>query len=470
MSNETTKGKMVLREKGGDGLPVPNGEPAAYRELNCTKLGGKGDNHNKVYAGEWYPDTPGVKSGYGVSLFWWGALGADFGNYMTRRHTLSDFNAAIEKKMRDSGYTEQQFAKPIVEVVADEVDKSNNALAVTRPALHPQVIQITSKLFRAAGESVKQYLVEDIPLSRLPSLDQINRGRQLLVDAENAWTAYVAARGTRDENFRRETYNRIIEDYLSTIPMRVDRPIVPQRVQEKFATSLSDHYDHLNRLEAQLAGNKVQIKGQPQVADPQYDLGMRLTYIEHGDPLWKQIEAEVLSTAVTKDGRVAVQGRPLFKIDDIFAVNIAAERAAYNAYLETWNGRSDPDKLIGRLYHATWTANVRHIVGKSGLIINKVVANGSRFGRGIYFADMSARSWTYTGTSSNEFPRIMFVADVALGRMKDLPNDNQGLRSAPAGHDSVRGVKSHSNMDEFIVYSAQQQTLRLMLCLSPIRY
>lgn len=90
------------------------------------------------------------------------------------------------------------------------------------------------------------------------------------------------------------------------------------------------------------------------------------------------------------------------------------------------------------------------------------VSNGSRFGRGIYFADRSLRSMNYTG-SSRGIPKMMFLADVALGTPVEKTGDAGDRFQIPDGYDSVWGKQSYSGMDEFVIQRKEQQTIRFLI-------
>ena len=58
----------------------------------------------------------------------------------------------------------------------------------------------------------------------------------------------------------------------------------------------------------------------------------------------------------------------------------------------------------------------------------------------------------------------MFVADVALGKIKKYSDAQPHLNKAPAGYDSVQGEKGYSLYhNEFIIYDIKQHLLQYLI-------
>ena len=93
---------------------------------------------------------------------------------------------------------------------------------------------------------------------------------------------------------------------------------------------------------------------------------------------------------------------------------------------------------------------------------------GAMFGPGIYFASQSTKSSQYScsrfGGTTNRYPTaFMFLADVALGRIKKEEYTKYYLKP-PAGYHSVMGVKGKALLhDEYIIYREAQQRLRYII-------
>src|SRR5262249_44017065 len=123
------------------------------------------------------------------------------------------------------------------------------------------------------------------------------------------------------------------------------------------------------------------------------------------------------------------------RLRDIFEVKIPSERAAFEA-------NSAGTSLVLRLVHGTNNANVRHILHEkgqgSGLRLPRAMSHGWMFGPGIYVATVASKSRQYCQSKPGN-PRVLFLADVAVGRMYEASSSMSSTRQAPAGYDSVWG-------------------------------
>ncbi|XP_050672145.1 poly [ADP-ribose] polymerase-like isoform X2 [Leptidea sinapis] len=99
-----------------------------------------------------------------------------------------------------------------------------------------------------------------------------------------------------------------------------------------------------------------------------------------------------------------------FEVDEIFKVERHGELDRYSTY------KSFHNRML--LWHGSRLSNIAGIL-KKGLQIDppKVKRTGAMFGKGIYFADVVTKSAQYLNTSP-EFPTgILFLCEVALGKM-----------------------------------------------------
>jgi poly [ADP-ribose] polymerase 2/3/4 len=99
------------------------------------------------------------------------------------------------------------------------------------------------------------------------------------------------------------------------------------------------------------------------------------------------------------------------------------------------------------LWHGTGVEVVSAILG-SGLRI--MPHSGGRVGRGIYLANEHSKSACYT-RSAKQFA-CMFLCEAALGKVAEIFQDDQSLRQAPSGYDSVlaRGKQTPSSYTEML--------------------
>jgi hypothetical protein len=152
------------------------------------------------------------------------------------------------------------------------------------------------------------------------------------------------------------------------------------------------------------------------------------------------------------DGLAKEVKRSACKLERAFAIKIPHERERYSAEALRCMG-----KEVKTLYHGTYTHFV-HSILKSGLIILPAPVNGSRLGRGLYFAEDARRSLGYVTQGDN----LMFMASVIVGEEK-VDGGSTQYSAPPPGFDSVRGTMSYSGMDEIVVYREDRATLRYLV-------
>jgi predicted DNA-binding WGR domain protein len=177
----------------------------------------------------------------------------------------------------------------------------------------------------------------------------------------------------------------------------------------------------------------------------------------------KVVATELVSASTREQGYADIvdfmkQSYKDIRIQDIFWTHIPAERAAFEA--NTFGSEN-----IVPLLHGTHNRNVAHITLQNGLIIPKFAANGSRFGRGIYFSDSAKRSYQYVGGNHNN-PKVMFVANVAMGNPWESSGIDERMTEPKQGYHSTWGTGTRSNLgDEIIVYRTQQQSIYALVTL-----
>lgn len=383
-------------------MTTPVNEPVIRRKFVLTDLDG---NSNKEWMVEYWPS--------GDMTTTWGRVGHT--PQSKTKHVSGEWavNDLIREK-EDKGYREIKLLIP-----------QNIVTPTSAPAYTDQRVQMFVDLvFKEAGERISTYLA--VGINSL-SQQQITEGRKLL-DKIGKETSRAAI-------------EQLAQQYFTTIPTQLPSRIDRTEVVNSLIRDLAEQEDRLNQLEAGIAVYAQQQTGQnSQVTQ----LGVDLATMDKNSKSYTQIADYVLRTY---GGRLTIH--------DMFKVVIPGERQA-------WESETTGKHAVTSLFHGTRSANVRHIL-RTGLIIPHHAANGSRFGRGIYFADKSKRSYNYCGGNSRF--KIMFIADVALGTPKKLTGDDGRLTQAPAGYDSVWGVQSYSGMDEFIIYKPSQQTIRAVVVL-----
>ncbi len=384
-------------------------EPILYRKFQFTDLAG---NNNKWWEIKHFAD--------GTMTTTWGRVGTA-GQSKTFPHTSGGrVNEKIYEKL-DKGYVEVELHKPAQVQAAPAPGIA--------PTADPYVQGFVNYIMQEAGQHIKTYLAVGVDAL---SVNQLQKGRIMLTQIQ----AYGPVTGRVDQSLVQR-----VESYLNTIPTKLPARIDIHDVVMNFLNDLHEQEDRLNQLEAALAS--YQAASDPQQATVQTALGgVNISTLAQNSAAYATIADYI---ARTSGGRR--------KIHNIFGVEIPKERIAFDN--ETFGKHS-----VASLFHGTRNPNVHHIL-RSGLIIPGTAANGSRFGRGIYFANMAKRSLNYCGGNGNL--NVLFINDVALGTPAVMKGDDSSLRQAPNGYHSVWGKESYSGMDEFIVFKPSQQTIRAIV-------
>ena len=178
-------------------------------------------------------------------------------------------------------------------------------------------------------------------------------------------------------------------------------------------------------------------------------LGASLEVVDRDDPEYRRVARKVLET----------QSRHhhfRLKVGRLFRACLPDERTRFET-----EGRACGN--VQELFHGTKNCNMVGILARGLLIAPKnEPVTGYMFGKGVYFADQSRQSAQYSVRwASNQQPfGYLFLADVALGRVKQETGP-QYREEAPEGYHSVQGCKgTHLLHNEFIIYKTAQCTLR----------
>lgn len=399
-------------------------EPIIRRKFQYVDLE---DNSNKWWMIELWAD--------GKLRTTFGRVGYEAGQSEKAGMTEHDAERLIAQKQK-KGYTEVSLLQ-----VAQQ---PNTILPFAGPASN-----YVNDLLYEAGEAIKEYL--SISVNDL-SLDQIAKGRAILANFNQMWARVQPYNSTtfagRHNNM--PTYQKMggmfavtedqliakMEEYYRAIPTQLPHKIDAKQLMLEFGGKLQDEEDKLDQLEAAVKKAVPQIVNGVVTNNPLGETSLEL--LASNTPKWQFVQKYLKESSSSR-------------LMDVLLVKIPKERETYNI---SQVGKNN----VTNLWHGTNNKNGVHIL-RSGLIIPKYAANGSRFGRGIYFADKAKRSIGYTGYVRKAF-RMLFLCDVALGNPKKMSGDDSNLYKAPPGYDSVWGTNSWSGMDEFIVYSTAQQTIR----------
>ena len=425
--------------------PVPPARtPDCRRKFQLTEFG---QNHNKWWQVEMWDlggDTVHLRTT-------WGRVGAT-PQCKDRLCGGDEMERAIAEKTA-KGYRELDLHTPTSVTPAAS---ASPASAV--PAPPRKVVELLDVIFKEAGERIASYLATTVDAL---SQAQIRRGRDLLDQAADHY------RGWQRSGVRADfaTLVESVTAYYNTIPTQLPRNLRDAQVMEGvvrgFCRDFGEQETRLNQLEAALATYTPRAAAGTAAPSPYELLGARINLLPERDEEYARI--------VDFLGRTARHGYAI-RVRDVFAIAVPSERAAFD---QSTFGRD----MVLRLTHGTNNANVRHILHErgagSGLRLPRSYTNGWMFGPGIYFANIASKSAQYCRGRANH-PRMMFLADVAVGDMYLAPTDMGNTRAAPKGYHSVWGKAGHTKSwggalayDEFIVYRQEQQTLRYLVTWDP---
>lgn len=386
-------------------------EPTFRRKFQYTDLV---NNNNKFWEVKWFAQTGEMVVTFGRV----GAKGQTRSKIMSQSQVLNEIRSKLAK-----GYTEVEL-------------HTVKALVGASKQWNATVVSVVEDMLKAAGQHIQTYLNTTVEAL---SLKAIEKGRQIL----NVLTI-AHKNGAPYATLLKHT-----QDYYTTIPTKLAAKINPSAVVNELIATLSDNFDRLAQLEA--AVSQVQVQPNGAVWSALDGLASQLELLDPTTNEWLQLAAGINSTMV-HGYRVRVK--------NILKVTIEDERKKYEA-----NPYGKYNTKL--LYHGSGAQNFVHIL-KGGLKIMPSVANGSMFGRGLYFACQASKSTNYCSKapSGNGY---LLVAEVALGKQYVAP-DGYNYTKAPEGYHSVWGKQGQTGSwsgklqnHEYIVYHENQATIRYLV-------
>ena len=339
----------------------------------------------------------------------------------------------------------------------------------TKSSLHPAVQSVVRHWFG----SIEQFVTETLDSSRCAlgqlSLNQINKGRDLLLEARKLVSA-----GARDT----VELNSISSRYYSNIPMNFGfRKLDADSLRFDTDDKLDRAFDTLDTLENAKDVEKVLTK--KNAADEQYrSLKTEMEWLNPIDPQFRWIDTLFNKTRASNHS-----GLGRLRVSNVFRLTREREHEMYMGSVQNiskQNIKRDIPELIKNiwhhkptekreyeknynsanilpLFHGTRTENMIAIT-KSTLKFRKpgFTVSGAMFdkGSGIYLAK---------GSSNKGY---LFLSDVCLG--------NQKIASGAYSYDADNIKPNHSVWakgggiskilnDEFIVYTETQHWLKYIV-------
>jgi poly [ADP-ribose] polymerase len=460
--------------------------------LNFTDLM---KNSNKFYNLELIEDSSGSIYIYTV----YGRLGGteikEFRKYNSILHAEDEANKIIKSKIK-KGYVEiklvqaavgSDVAKSKVEITnlsEESAKKLGYKIEQPKSTLHPKVQDVVKNWFC----SIEQFVTTTLDTSKCVlgqlSLDQINKGRELLLEARK-----LVATASPDIN----ELNSISSKYYSNIPMNFGyKKLNLEQLRFDSNDKLDTAFDILDTLEG--AKDVEKVLTLKNAIDSQYNsLKTPMEYIDSSDPIFKWIETLFHKTRASNHSYLGKM-----KVTNVLKLDRSKEYETYIKYIDSlkskpgltlpdnykpiWKDRIKEDKVyeeliqnynILPLWHGTRTPNFPKILS-SRLMMRKpgFTVAGSMFDKNgaLYFANSSSKSSGYTDISGGIWSggkskkAYLFLSDVCLGK------STIATRAYPYTLDYIKPnnsvwAKAGQSLynDEFMVYTENQNWLRYVV-------
>jgi len=456
------------------------------------------NNNNKYYNLEVQVSKSGSARIYTVYGRVGGTSAKEYRVCSTQSQAEDESDKIIKSKTK-KGYVEVKLVKADV---GSEVGKSKVEVqsvsedtakklgfkieAAYTSSLHPAVQSVVKNWFG----SIEQFVINTLDTSKCAlgqlSLDQINKGRDLLLEARKLVVA-----GAKDI----QSLNDLSSKYYSNIPMNFGYKRLDINHLRFDTNDKLDHaFEVLDTLEGAKDASKLLSKGS--LIDDQYkSLKTEMEWVDPNSPTWKWVDTLFHKTRAPNHTFLGKM-----KVLNVFKLIRSAEYESYISMVEKmakkdnarqelpkllqpiWDQRLKEDKSYESLYdkvnilplfHGTRTPNFPKILG-SKLLMRKpgfTVAGAMYDKNGGIYTGFSSKAVNYSSASGSYWAGgsdnkgYLFVSDVALGKQKiangAYPYTLQGID--PNMSVWAKGGISGVINDEFIVYTEQQNWLRYIV-------
>ncbi|MCC6875865.1 MAG: WGR domain-containing protein [Sandaracinaceae bacterium] len=291
----------------------------------------------------------------------------------------------------------------------------------------------------------------ETPLGVL-TIGQIEKGEAILT------TAYQLFQQEKKPKSYADELSRLSGEFYTLIPHRIGR--TRAAIQEAVIDTLAEFEQKQETLQLMKDMLKVNGEGDNILFDSQIDqkykaLGCEVGWVEPGSGNFKELEDYVLRSQVKHKN---------VKVKNIYTLQRKAEREVYDASVGN-------ERL---LFHGSRIKNWVGILSR-GILLPKIVVSlgvnrtdAGWLGNGIYFGDAACTSSFYT-SPGRKGTRLMSLARVGLGKMKEFTKITYGIQEPPAGFHSCHGVRRKAGVnsqfddDEYVVYRTQQQKLEYLV-------
>lgn len=358
-------------------------------------------------------------------------------------------------------------------ILSDDIKKDNlthlnKSVSVQLPTV---VSNLVTRLYNEAGQACSSQLntgqlnaTAENPLGTL-TLTQIDEGRNVLQDIQKILKKDKSLIDSAEPELV-----KLSNQFYTTIPQII--PLRPKKAKlsesefnrnmeqylKNIALNNTTKLDEKEDLLDLLTDVKGMVSGfaSNDIVTKYREIGCEFSPLDQSSQEFRSVKDYMMTTRSNHHHWSA-------KVENIWKVAIGKQS---NTNLPTMKDIGN----IKPLFHGSRPSNILGIC-KKGLLMRPpgVYITGSMFGNGIYFANQSSKSEQYAtarfgGDGGKGTTYFMFVADVALGKIKKYQASQSWLDKPPAGYDSVQGEKGYSLLhDEFIVYNTKQHIIQYLI-------
>jgi poly [ADP-ribose] polymerase len=342
------------------------------------------------------------------------------------------------------------------QVDAKTIERIKGADTAKRPAsLPPSIQRLVSYLYDEATAALTSTVAAKItahgietPLGVL-TIGQIEKGEAILKQIYDEFS-----KKKKDK----PTLVQLSGEFYTTIPHRIGR----SRADAEAAViegmdAFADKQETLQLMRDMLEvnGDSGSVLFDDEVDAKYKALRCEIEQLEAGGAVYREL-ADVVVKSQVKSRSIQVK--------NVFTLKRGTE----------WDALRGDLSNVRHLFHGSRIKNWVGILSHGILMPKIAVSMGVKrtdagwLGNGIYFGDAACTSAFYT-TPGKQGTRLMAIARVALGKMKDYRKITYGLTGPPAGYDSCHGVRQRSGVpsefadDEYVVYDPRQQRLEYLV-------
>jgi poly [ADP-ribose] polymerase len=297
----------------------------------------------------------------------------------------------------------------------------------------------------------------ETPLGIL-TIGQVEKGEAILAEVYKLIQKGNAAK-------RRAQLEDLSGQFYTVVPHRIGR------TRDAIAAAVIDSVEAFGQKQEtlQLMKDMLQVNGADGAGSVLYDAQVDSQYLSlKCDVGWLDKEAPEYRKIADYVVKSQVDSRSI-KVQNVYALRRPGEWDEFDGFASA--EKIDNHRL---LFHGSRISNWVGILSRGILLPKVVVKMGVKrtdagwLGNGIYFGDAACTSSAYTSPGRKR-TRLMAVARVALGKMKDYTRITYGLTAPPPGHHSCHGVRGTGKVcsqfadDEYVIYDNRQHRMEYLV-------